>query len=255
MTLIPSEFTLSGKTALITGGTTGIGRASAELFLAAGARVAITGRDPRTVEQARRELPSEVLVLASDVASAEARAALAARVEESFGGLDVLFLNAGIARLAPLEAVDEAFFDEHFAINVKGVFFTLQRLSPLLRPGASVIVTTSVADLKGSPNLSVYAASKGAVASLVRSLSVEFASRRIRVNSLSPGPTRTEIQRKFALPAEVQAAVERDFSAKIPLGRFGEAHETAGVALFLASPASSFVSGAEIPVDGGLLVA
>ncbi|MDQ2644230.1 MAG: SDR family oxidoreductase [Myxococcota bacterium] len=249
------EFNLSGKTALITGGTSGIGRASAELFHAAGAHVAITGRDPDTLSRARRELPEELLVLEADVTSASDTAKLARELEQRFGGLDVLFLNAGIARLAPFESSDEASFDAQFAINVKGPFFTLQKLLPLLRPGASVILNTSVADLKGSPGLSIYAATKGAIASLVRTLSLELAPRKIRVNSLSPGPTHTAIQTKFGLPAEAQAAVERDFSAKIPLGRFGDARETARAALFLASAASSFVTGTELPVDGGLLVA
>ena len=249
------KFSLSGKTALVTGGTTGIGRASAELFHAAGARVAITGRDPDTLERARRELADDVLVLRADVSSADDRSALAGQLAARFGGLDVLFLNAGIARLSPVEAVDEAFFDEHVDVNFKGVFFTLQQLLPLLRPGASVIVTTSIADLKAAPNLSVYAASKGAAASLVRTLSVELAARRIRVNALSPGPTNTAIQQKFGLPAEVLAGLEREYSTKIPLGRYAESLEVARVALFLASPASSFVNGTEIAVDGGLLVA
>ena len=249
------EFNLSGKTALITGGTSGIGQASAELFRASGARVAITGRDPDTLSRARRELPEDVLVLRSDVTSADDTANLARELEQHFGGLDVLFLNAGIARLSPFESSDEASFDAQFAINVKGPFFTLQKLLPLLRPGASVILNTSIADLKGSPGLSAYAATKGALASLVRTLSVELAPRKIRVNSLSPGPTHTAIQAKFGLPAAMQAAVEREFSAKVPLGRFADARETARAALFLASAASSFVTGIELPVDGGMLVA
>src|SRR5688572_5916690 len=249
------EFNLSGKTALITGGTSGIGKASAELFRASGARVAVTGRDPDTLSRARRELPEDVLVLRSDVTSADDTANLARELEQHFGGLDVLFLNAGIARLSPFESSDEASFDAQFAINVKGPFFTLQKLLPLLRPGASVILNTSIADLKGSPGLSAYAATKGALASLVRTLSVELAPRKIRVNSLSPGPTHTAIQAKFGLPAAMQAAVERDLSAKVPLGRFADARETARAALFLASAASSFVTGIELPVDGGMLVA
>jgi NAD(P)-dependent dehydrogenase (short-subunit alcohol dehydrogenase family) len=215
----------------------------------------VTGRDPDTLSRARRELPEDVLVLRSDVTSADDTANLARELEQHFGGLDVLFLNAGIARLSPFESSDEASFDAQFAINVKGPFFTLQKLLPLLRPGASVILNTSIADLKGSPGLSAYAATKGALASLVRTLSVELAPRKIRVNSLSPGPTHTAIQAKFGLPAAMQAAVEREFSAKIPLGRFADARETARAALFLASAASSFVTGTELPVDGGMLVA
>jgi NAD(P)-dependent dehydrogenase (short-subunit alcohol dehydrogenase family) len=144
----------------------------------------------------------------------------------------VLFLNAGIAQLAPIEAVTEASYADHMDINVKGVIFPLQKLLPLMSAGGSM-----------------------AVAALVRALAVELAGRGIRVNSIAPAIIRTPIQGKFGLPAEVEARVERDYASRIPLGRFGEPHEVAGVALFLASRASSYVTGTEIPVDGGLLVA
>jgi NAD(P)-dependent dehydrogenase (short-subunit alcohol dehydrogenase family) len=244
----------SGKSVLITGGTTGIGRASAELLHAAGARVAITGRDPDTLAAAARELPKDVLVLRSDARSLADSAELAAEVEERFGQLDVLFLNAGIAQLAPFEHVSEAFYQEHMDVNVKGVVFTLQRLLPLMGQGASVIVNTSVADQRGAAGMSIYSATKGAVAALVRTLAVELAPRGIRINSVCPATILTPIQAKFGLPPEVAQAAAQKYTARIPLARFGAASEVAQAVAFLASAASSYITGTELVVDGGLSV-
>ena len=190
----------AGKFALVTGGTTGIGRATAELLYASGAQVAITGQNPDTLAAAAKELPSDVLVLRSDARSLADATRLADELRERFGKLDVLFLNAGIAQLAPFDAVDEAFYQEHMDVNVKGVIFTLQKLLPLLGPGSSVVVNTSVADQRGAPGLSIYSATKGAVAALVRTLAVELAPRGVRVSSVCPATILTPIQRKFGLP-------------------------------------------------------
>jgi len=246
---------IAGKTALVSGGTTGIGRATAELLHREGARVALTGQDPHTLAAARSELPEEIAVIEADARSIPDAVRLAAEIERRFGQLDILFLNAGIAKLAPFEAVDEAFYEEHMNVNVKGVVFTLQKLLPLMPAGSSVIVNTSVADQKGTAMMSIYSASKGAVAALVRSLAVELAPRGIRVNSVSPATILTPIQQKFGLPAEVAAASAQHYTARIPLGRFGSAAEVAQMVLFLASPAASYITGAEIPVDGGLSIA
>jgi NAD(P)-dependent dehydrogenase (short-subunit alcohol dehydrogenase family) len=246
---------ISGKTALITGGTTGIGRATAELLHSAGARVAITGHNPDTLAAARRELPADIAVLEADARSLSDAIRLAGEVEQRFGKLDILFLNAGIAQLAPFEAVTEAFYDEHMNVNVKGVIFTLQKLLPLLGQGSSVIVNTSVADQRGAAMMSIYSATKGAVAALVRTLAVELAPRGIRVNSVSPATIITPIQAKFGLPPEVAAASAKHYAARIPLGRFGAAEEVAQMVLFLASPGASYITGVEIPVDGGLSIA
>lgn len=248
---LPTTTDFSGKTALVTGGTTGIGRTTAELLHQSGARVAVTGVNPDTLARARRELPEDVAVLRADARSVSDAAALAAQVAERFGQLDVLFLNAGIARLAPFEAVDEAFYAEHFDVNVKGVVFTLQKLLPLLARDASVIINTSVADRRGTPGLSIYAASKGAVASLSRTLAVELAPRGIRVNCVSPATILTPIQGKFGLPEELAKASAEKFTARIPLGRFGAAEEVARAVLFLASPDASYITGVELEVDGG----
>jgi NAD(P)-dependent dehydrogenase (short-subunit alcohol dehydrogenase family) len=245
---------LAGKVALVTGGTTGIGRASAELFRDAGARVILTGLDPERLESTRRAL-EDVVVLRADARSVTDAEQLASEIRTRFGRLDVVFLNAGIAQLCPFENVDEAHYQEHLDVNVKGVLFTLQRVSPLLSRGASVMVNTSLAAHKGIANMSVYSLTKGAVSALVRSLAVELAPRGIRVNAISPATVHTPIQGKFGLPPALQAQVERDFSARIPLGRYGDAAEVARVALFLASDAASYMTGAELPVDGGLAVA
>jgi len=250
-----SDQEFMGKTVLITGGTTGIGRATAELLRRAGARVAITGQNAETLAAARRELPADVLVLKSDARSLSDAELLAGEIERSFGHLDVLFLNAGVAQLAPFEAVSDAFYQEHMDVNVKGVFFTLQKLLPLLSVGSSVIVNTSVADQKGVPGMSIYAATKGAVAALVRTLAVELAGRGVRVNSVSPATILTPIQAKFGLPPEVAAATAKAYTARIPLGRFGAADEVAKTVRFLASSAASYITGAEIAVDGGLSIA
>jgi NAD(P)-dependent dehydrogenase (short-subunit alcohol dehydrogenase family) len=244
----------AGKYALITGGTTGIGRATAELLHRAGARVAITGQNAETLAAAARELPDDMLVLRSDARSLADATALAENLRDRFGKLDVLFLNAGIAQLAPFDAVDEAFYQEHMDVNVKGVVFTLQKLLPLLGHGSSVIVNTSVADQRGTPGLSIYAATKGAVAALVRNLAVELAPRGIRVSSVCPATILTPIQQKFGLPPEVAQATAQKYTARIPLGRFGAAEEVARSVLFLASPAASYITGVELVVDGGLSI-
>jgi len=165
-----------------------------------------------------------------------------------------VFLNAGIAQLTPFDAATEAHYAEQMDVNVKGTLFTLQRLLPLLREGASVIVNTSIAHQRGVAGLALYSATKGALAAAVRSLAVELAPRQIRVNAISPGVIRTAIQAKFGLPTEVQNAVDQKFLARIPLARFGEPEEVAQLALFLASGASSYVTGTEINIDGGLAI-
>ncbi len=242
---------LTGKRAVITGGTTGIGLATAQLFLQEGAKVAITGQNPERVEEARRTLGPDVLAVRSDAGSISDTENMIAEVGRAFGGIDVLFLNAGIAKFVPFAQVTEALFDEQFAINVKGVLFTVQKADPLLQPGASVIVTTSAANRIGFPGSTIYAASKAAARSLVRVLAAELAARNIRVNAISPGPIETPIMGKSGLSPEQQQAALAALVANVPLGRSGQADEIARIALFLASDGATYVTGAEISADGG----
>jgi NAD(P)-dependent dehydrogenase (short-subunit alcohol dehydrogenase family) len=243
---------LEGKVVLVTGGSSGIGLAAARLFQQHGARLVVTGRDVGALARAREELGSEALVLSSDASSLAQIDALLQQVKDRFGKLDVLFVNAAIAKAAPIEAVSEDLFDDLMDINVKGVFFTIQKALPLFGDAASVIVTTSIANRLGSPNFSVYGASKAALRSLVKSLALELIGRGIRVNAISPGPIETPIYDRFGLPGEVVRTVKSDIENKSPIKRFGTPEEVAKVALFLATDDSSYIVGEEIVVDGGM---
>lgn len=244
---------LLGKTALITGGNSGIGLASAKLFVEHGARVIITGQNPKSLEQARLSLGEDVLALQSDSGKLEDIGLLMQQVKEHFGHLDVLFVNAGNSQPAPFEQVTEAQFDESSAVLFKGVFFTIQKALPLLSKGASVVVTTSISNQKGSPNFSVYAACKAALRSLVQTLGLELLARGVRINAVSPGPISTPgFGRRWGVPPEVVQAARDNFVQKSPMKRFGEADEVAKVVLFLASDDSSYLVGEEIKVDGGV---
>lgn len=249
---VPAQGKLAGKVVLITGGTSGIGLASARLFQAHGARLAVTGRNPDGLEQAGAALAGQALLLRSDAGSLEEIDAVMAAVKQRYGRLDVLFINAGVASPAPIEQVDEASFDAQIGINLKGVFFTIQKALPLFDGPASVIVTTSITNRLGSPNFSVYGAAKAALRSLVKSLGLELIARGIRVNAISPGPIDTPMFDRLGLPDAVAAAKKLAIAAKSPSGRFGSADEVAKAALFLASSDSSYMVGEEIVVDGGM---
>jgi NAD(P)-dependent dehydrogenase (short-subunit alcohol dehydrogenase family) len=241
---------LSGKRVLITGGNSGIGLATAHLFSKEGARVAITGRDRETLEEARLRLP-EAMVLQSDVGDLAQIDQLMTTLGERFGGLDVLFLNAGHAQAAPAALISERDFDRSVAINFKGVFFTLQKALQLLNEGSSVIVNSSISNQVGAPHFSVYAACKAAARSLVQSLGMELVGRGIRVNAVSPGPIDTPGFGRWEVPREVVDTVRQDFTARSPMKRFGTADEVARAVLFLACTDSSYCLGAELVVDGG----
>jgi NAD(P)-dependent dehydrogenase (short-subunit alcohol dehydrogenase family) len=244
--------TLEGKVAVITGGSSGIGLATAKLFQEVGARVAISGRDQKALDAAVKELGAGIVAVRSDVSKLSDLDALFDTVAKRLGRIDVLFANAGIAKFAPLRDISEDAYDETFDINVKGVFFTIQKAIPFLNDNASVILNTSFLNQAGIPTTSVYAASKAAVRSLARSISSELANRGIRVNVVSPGPISTPLYGKLGLPQEAVDAFAANIVSQVPLKRFGRPEEVAQTALFLASSASSYVTGVELNVDGGL---
>lgn len=243
---------LSGKTAVITGGNSGIGLATAKLFVQEDARVVILGRDDKTLAAAKQELGDKAMTLKTDVASLDQIDAAVRETGARFGQIDILFANAGIAEFAPMEQIDENFFDKTFDINVKGVYFTTQKFAPLLRDNGAVLFTTSVVNQKGWAGTSVYSASKAAVRSLARTLAAELQPRKIRVNAISPGPIETPIYGRLGMPQEAVQQLADSILQQTPMHRFGSADEVARVALFLASDDSSYLTGSEISVDGGL---
>ena len=243
---------LKGKRALITGGSTGIGLETARQFLAEGARLAITGRNAATLDAARRELGDTVVVLTSDAADAAAQTQLAHTIANEFGTLDILFANAGVADLRPVDQWDEAGFDRTFNSNVKGPFFLIQALLPLFANPASIVLNASVNAHVGMPNTSVYGASKAAFLSFARTLSGELISRGIRVNAVSPGPISTPLYAKLGLSDADLKNVSASIQSQVPAGRFGDPSEIAKAIVFLASDESRFTVGAELLIDGGL---
>lgn len=245
---------LDGKIALITGGTTGIGLASARLFHREGAKVFVSGRNPETLAAAKKRLPPEVTIIQADSASLEDLDRLVAQLKAQAGRLDVMFVNAGIGEFQSLEEASEAHWDRIMDVNLKGAFFLTQKALPLLGKGASVLYTTSVVNRKGFPGTAAYSASKAGLAGLVRVLAVELAPRGIRVNSLAPGPIETPIHAKLGLAPDALGAFLDDMSQRIPMKRIGTDDEVAGVALFLASKDSAYMTGEEVLVDGGAAV-
>lgn len=243
---------LDGKIALITGGSTGIGLASAVLFQKEGAKVIVTGRNSAAIHAAQKELGPEALAIASDTSKLADISALIEEIRRRFGRIDILFANAGIARFQPFGEIQESFYDDHFDINVKGLFFTIQKALPLIPSGGSILLTSSVVSKKGFPASSVYSATKAAVRSFGRTLATELAPRGIRVNTLSPGPIATPIFEKMGMSAADTNETEKRLAQSVMLKRMGTVDEMAQAALFLVSDNASFVIGAELFADGGL---
>jgi len=240
---------LDGKTAVVTGGSSGIGYATARKIRELGAKVIITGRNPEAVDKAAGEIGAVGLV--ADQASLGDTDALVEFAKEELGGVDVLFINAGIAAFAPVEHLTEEQFDATMNINFKGAFFTLQKFLPILRDGASVINLSSINAYTGMPNTAVYAASKAALNSLTRTAAYELAPRKIRVNAVNPGPTNTAIFGKLGMPDEAIQEFASAMQNRIPLKRFGEPEDVATLVAFLASDEAGFITGAEYNIDGG----
>ena len=239
------------RTVLITGGTTGIGFATAQGFVDAGARVVITGQDPGRLASAARALGRDTLAFAADVRDPVALREVRDSIAREAPVIDVLFANAGVAHATPLDGTDEALYDRIMDANVKGVFFTVQAFAPLIPSGGSIVLNTSWLDQVGTAGLSVLSASKAAVRSLTRTLAAELWPRGIRVNAVSPGAIDTPIHGKNGMSAEASAAFAARIQAAVPMGRFGRAEEVAAAVLFLAGPGASYMLGAELVVDGG----
>ncbi|HWC82622.1 MAG TPA: glucose 1-dehydrogenase [Pseudonocardiaceae bacterium] len=238
-----------GKRVVITGGTSGFGLTTAKQLVNGGARVLVTGRSTDALEAAAKELGERASVLRSDAASPADLEELAERVKTDLGGVDLLFVNAGVTRFVPFEQVDEDTYDRLFDINAKGAYFTVQKLAPLIVDGGAVVLTTSVANVKGLAGVSVYSASKAALRSMARTIARELMPRNIRVNAVTPGPIDTGILDKV-MPAEAAEQTKNQMRENNPMKRFGRPEEITKAVLFLGFDAT-FTTGAELAVDGG----
>jgi NAD(P)-dependent dehydrogenase (short-subunit alcohol dehydrogenase family) len=243
---------LEGKVAVVTGGNSGIGLATAKRLQQEGARVAISGRSRKTLEEAVKAIGNGVVAVQSDVAKLADVDKLYAEVSQKLGKIDVLFVNAGVAKFAPLAETSESVYDEQFDINIKGAYFTIQKALPFLNDGASIILNTSVAASTGTPTTSAYSATKAALRSLARTAAAELVGRGIRVNAVAPGPIVTPILGRTGLPKEALDEFAKEIIARNPMKRFGQPEEVAATVAFLASQDASYITGVEINVDGGM---
>lgn len=243
---------LEGKVAVVTGGNSGIGLATAKRFQQEGARVAISGRSKKTLHEAVRTIGNGVLAIQADVAKLTDLDKLFTEVSQKLGKIDVLFVNAGVAKFGSIAETSESTYDEQFDINIKGAYFTIQKALPLLNDGASIILNTSVADIKGNIGTSAYSATKAALRSLARTAAAELVGRGIRVNAVAPGPIVTPIFGRTGLSQEGIDEFAKQILAKVPMKRFGQPEEVATTVVFLASQDASYITGVEINVDGGV---
>lgn len=243
---------LEGKVAVITGGNSGIGLASAKRLQEEGAYVVIVGRSKKTLDEAAKNLGNGVLAIQADVSKLGDIDKIYTEVQKKYGKIDVLFVNAGVAKFAPYSETTETIYDDNFSTNVKGAYFTIQKAIPHLKDGASVILNTSVVASKGGEGYSAYAATKAALRSLARTSASELVGRGIRVNAVAPGPIVTPIFGRTGLPQEVVDGFAKEVITKVPMKRFGQPEEVAGAVAFLASSDASYITGVELNVDGGM---
>ena len=243
---------LAGKIAVITGGSSGIGLATAKRFVEEGAHVVITGRREKELKEAAAFIKRNVTTVVGDVSRLEDLDRLYAVVKEKHGHIDVLFANAGAGTVAPLAAATEAHFDKTFDVNVKGLFFTVQKALPLFKDGGSIILNSSVSNVLGVPAFTAYAASKAAVRSFARGWTMDLKDRKIRVNSMSPGPIETPALENAGLTPEQAEQAAAQFVTQVPMGRRGKPEEIAAAVVFLASDESSYITGVDLAVDGGM---
>jgi NAD(P)-dependent dehydrogenase (short-subunit alcohol dehydrogenase family) len=243
---------LEGKVAVVTGGNSGIGLASAKRLLDEGARVAIAGRSQKTLDEAQKYLGNGTLAVQTDVAKLADLDKLYAAVSKKLGKIDILFVNAGVANFAPFADTTEQVYDTNFDINAKGAFFTIQKAIPFLNDGASIILNTSVAGQKGYGTTGSYAATKAALRSFARTAASELVGRNIRVNTVAPGPIETPIFGRLGLEKSAADEIANGFASLVPMKRLGQPEEVAGAVAFLASSDSSYITGVEINVDGGM---
>lgn len=242
---------LGGKVAIVTGATSGMGLETAKRFLQEGAKVVLTGRSQEKLDALKGELSGEYLLVKAEASNVADSETLIKTTVDRFGKIDVLFLNAGIFRLETIDGLTEEIYDEVHNINVRGPIFTVKAAHDHLNQGASIIFNTSITNVKGFAGMTAYASSKAALRSITRTLATEFGPKGIRVNAIAPGPIDTPIYGKHNVPQENIDAMASNFPSLVSLGRFGQSEEIATVALFLASEDSSYITGAEIPVDGG----
>ena len=245
---------LAHKTAVVTGGNSGIGLATVQAFIEEGAEVIFTGRNAKANQEAEQQLGSQAHGIVSDAGKLEDIQTLRAQVEAIAPKVDILFINAGIAQFSPIDQVTEKFYDHLFDVNFKGAYFTIQALLPLVNDGGSIILNTSINAHIGMPGASVYAASKAALLSLAKNISAELVSRKIRVNAISPGPVATPLHssEKFGITDEELKQMGEGIASQIPAGRFGAPEEIAKAAVYFASDESRFLLGTELIIDGGM---
>lgn len=242
----------SNKTVLVTGGNSGIGLATAIQYANEGARIVITGRDQATLDSAKEQIGAGTIALKNDQGDIQAAKALATLLREQGVTLDAIFLNAGIAKFAPFLDVDEALWDQSFDVNVKGAYFTIQALTPLLNRGGAIVLNGSINAHIGMPSSSVYAATKAALISFAKTLSSELLPLGVRVNVVSPGPVTTPLYGRLGMEAAQLDQMAQSIQDQIPLKRFGTPDELASAVLYLSSPDSAFIVGTELIVDGGM---